>query len=185
MDNKHGKINNTDVINYQSERLIICKNKTPLIGKNCYLAPGSYLIGDVELGDESSVWFNAVVRGDVCPIKIGYKTNIQDNAIIHGTFNKANTIIGNQVTIGHSAILHGCQIGDLTLIGMGAIIMDLAKVGSKCIVGAGSLITEGSEFPDGSLILGRPAKLIRPLTEKELQFLPQSAENYMLYKSWY
>jgi carbonic anhydrase/acetyltransferase-like protein (isoleucine patch superfamily) len=168
-----------------SEQLITCHGASPKLGKNVFLARGAYLVGEVHVGDESSIWFNAVLRGDVTPIKIGVRTNVQDGAVIHGTYQKASVTIGSDVTIGHTAILHGCTIGDLVLIGMGSIIMDLARVGSKSIVGAGSLITEGSEFPDGSLILGRPAKLIRPLKPEELAFLPKSSENYMLYKTWY
>ncbi len=119
------------------------------------------------------------------PIVIGDETNIQDGTVIHGTYKKCGAVIGNKVTIGHSVILHGCVVGDLCLIGMGSIIMDNAKIGERCIVGAGSLVTEEAQFPPGSLILGRPAKVIRPLNEKELAFLPQSAKNYLEYMSWY
>lgn len=164
---------------------IECRGRKPQIAENVFVAEGAKVIGEVQLGANSSVWFNAVIRGDVAPIKIGEKTNVQDNAVIHGTWNKASTDIGEEVTIGHSAILHGCTIGNRCLIGMGAIIMDHVKIGSHCIVGAGSLLTEGSEFPDHSLILGRPAKVARPLTSEELAFLPRSAENYLTYATWY
>lgn len=164
---------------------ITCRGQKPVIGADVFIADGAKIIGEVSIGAQSSVWFNAVLRGDVAPIRIGSKTNIQDNAVIHGTWNKAAVTIGDGVTIGHTAILHGCTIGDQTLVGMGAIIMDKAKVGSNCIVGAGSLVTEGSEFPDGMLIIGRPAKAVRPLKPEELEFLPKSAANYMTYTTWY
>lgn len=164
---------------------IPCRGFKPKIAENVFIADGAKIIGDVIIGENSSVWFNSVLRGDVAPIRIGSKTNIQDNAVIHGTWNKAAATLGDNVTIGHSAILHGCTIGDQCLIGMGAIVMDHAKIGANSIVGAGSLVTEGSEFPEGSLILGRPAKRLRGLTDEEFAFLLQSAENYLTYKSWY
>lgn len=164
---------------------ISCKGHTPLLGENVFVADGARIVGEVSIGEDSSIWFNAVLRGDVAPIKIGARTNIQDNAVVHGTWHKAAATLGDGVTVGHSAILHGCTIGDNCLIGMGAIVMDLAKVGANSIVGAGSLVTEGSEFPEGSLILGRPAKVVRPLKPEELAFLPKSAANYMTYTSWY
>lgn len=165
--------------------IISSQGKNPKIGKDVYLAEGSKVIGDVELGDNSSVWFNVVIRGDVAPIRIGKETNIQDNTVIHGTWHKASVTIGKGVTVGHSVVLHGCTIGDYCLIGMGSIIMDGAKIAANSIVGAGSLVTEGSQFESGMLILGRPAKSLRPLTPEELTFLPQSANNYITYKSWY
>lgn len=164
---------------------IPCRGAKPNLEADVFVADGAKIVGDVTIGAQSSVWFNAVLRGDVAPIKIGSKTNIQDNSVVHGTWNKAAAVIGDGVTIGHSVILHGCTIGDNCLIGMGAIVMDLAKIGSNCIVGAGSLVTEGSDFPEGSLILGRPAKVVRPLKPEELAFLPKSAANYMTYMSWY
>ncbi|MEY4617718.1 MAG: hypothetical protein RJB66_2678 [Pseudomonadota bacterium] len=164
---------------------IPCRGSKPKLEANVFIADGAKIVGDVQIGEQSSIWFNAVLRGDVAPIKIGKRTNIQDNAVVHGTWNKAAATIGDGVTIGHTAILHGCTIGDNCLIGMGAIIMDHAKVGANSIVGAGSLITEGSEFPEGSLILGRPAKAVRPLKKEELEFLPKSAANYITYTSWY
>lgn len=159
--------------------------KTPQIGEGSFVAPSADLIGDVTLGKRCSVWFNTTLRGDVMPIVIGDETNIQDNSVIHGTYKKCGAVIGNRVTVGHSVILHGCRIGDLVLVGMGSIIMDQAHVPDRCIVGAGSLVTENATFPEGYLILGRPAKAIRPLNEKELAFLPQSANNYIEYMSWY
>jgi carbonic anhydrase/acetyltransferase-like protein (isoleucine patch superfamily) len=158
----------------------------PVVGEGCYLAPTSQLIGDVQIGRDSSVWFNCVLRADVGPIRIGDETNIQDGTVIHGTFNKAFAVIGNRVTIGHSVVLHGCRIDDLCLIGMGSLVMDKAHIGARNIVGAGSLVTENADFKEeGWLILGRPAKAVRRLKPEELAFLEQSAKNYLLYKSWY
>jgi gamma-carbonic anhydrase len=157
----------------------------PQVGEGSYLAPTATLIGDVVLGANCSVWFNAVVRGDVMPIRIGKETNIQDGTIIHGTYKKCGTTIGERVTVGHGVILHGCQIGDRVLIGMGAIIMDNAKISSDSIVAAGALVTEDKEFPPGVLIVGRPAVAKRELTAEERAFLNKSADNYLFYKSWY
>jgi carbonic anhydrase/acetyltransferase-like protein (isoleucine patch superfamily) len=159
--------------------------KTPEIGKGSFVAPSADLIGDVKIGRGCSIWFNTTLRGDVMPIVIGDETNIQDNTVIHGTYKKCGAVIGNRVTVGHSVILHGCTIGDKVLVGMGAVIMDQAKIPSRSIVGAGSLVTENAEFPEGHLILGRPAKAVRPLNEKELAFLDKSADNYIEYMSWY
>lgn len=159
--------------------------KTPEIGKGSFVAPSADLIGDVKIGKGCSIWFNTTLRGDVMPIVIGDETNIQDNTVIHGTYKKCGAVIGNRVTVGHSVILHGCTIGDKVLVGMGAVIMDQAKIPPRSIVGAGSLVTENAEFPEGHLILGRPAKAVRPLNEKELAFLDKSADNYIEYMSWY
>jgi gamma-carbonic anhydrase len=157
----------------------------PQIGEHTYVAPSADIIGDVKIGKNSSIWFNTTLRGDVMPIVIGDETNVQDNTVIHGTFKKCGAVIGNKVTVGHSVVLHGCKVGDLVLIGMGTIIMDQAEIPSKSIVAAGSLVTEDSKFPEGHLILGRPAKAVRPLNEKELAFLSKSAQNYMDYMEWY
>jgi len=157
----------------------------PKVGKDCYIAPNATLVGDVILGDNCSVWFNAVLRGDVMPIRIGNETNIQDGAVVHGTYKKCGAVIGNRVTVGHGVILHGCEVGDRVLIGMGAIIMDKAKVSSDSIVAAGALITEEKEFPPGVLIVGRPAAVKRELTAEEKAFLNKSADNYLFYKTWY
>lgn len=159
---------------------------TPQLGEGTFLAEGAHLIGDVVLGRDCSVWYNTTLRGDVGPIRIGNETNIQDGTVIHGTFKKAFATIGNRVTIGHTVVLHGCRIDDLCLIGMGSIIMDNVHIGARNIVGAGSLVTEESKFlEEGWLILGRPAKAVRRLKPEELAFLDKSADNYLLYKSWY
>ena len=157
----------------------------PTVGEDVFLAPSADIIGDVRIGDRCSIWYQAVIRGDVMPITIGDETNIQDGSVLHGTYNKAELKIGKRVTVGHKVVLHGCEIGDKCLIGMGAIIMDNAKIPARCIVGAGALVTENSEFEEGQLILGSPARAKRPLTEKELAFLDISADNYLKYKQWY
>lgn len=174
------------MINKSNEPLIrTLRGKTPKIGKNVFIAENAVIIGDVEIGDNCSIWYNTVIRGDVCKIEIGDNTNIQDGSILHGTHHKCGIKIGEGVTVGHMVMLHGCTIEDYCLIGMGSTIMDLAHIKKNCFVGAGSLVTEDSVFEAGNLILGRPAKAIRPLKENELKFLPQSAQNYMFYKSWY
>jgi len=157
----------------------------PQIHENSFIAPSAEIIGDVRIGENSSIWFGTVLRGDVMPITIGKNTNIQDQTCIHGTWKKAAAKIGDSVTIGHSCVLHGCEVEDLCLIGMGSILMDGSKISKNSIVGAGSLVTEGSQFKEGMLIMGRPAKAIRPLTSEELEFLPKSASNYLEYTSWY
>jgi carbonic anhydrase/acetyltransferase-like protein (isoleucine patch superfamily) len=157
----------------------------PQIGNNVFIADGARVIGDVYIAEGSSVWFNTTIRGDVMPIKIGKETNIQDGSTLHGTFGLHACEVGDRVTIGHNVVLHGCKIGNSCLIGMGSIVMDGAKIGDRCVVGAGSLVTEGKEFPSGSLIVGRPAVVKRSLNESELKFLEQSADNYLLYKTWY
>ena len=157
----------------------------PQVGRDCFIAPSGYLIGDVTLGDRCSVWFNVTLRGDVMPIRVGNEVNIQDGCTLHGTFDKCGVEIGDRATIGHNAIVHGCQIGREALIGMGAIVMDLAEIGDHCIVGAGSLVTQGSKFPARSLIMGHPAKRIRDLTDDEVASLSQSADNYQKYQGWY
>ena len=157
----------------------------PEIEKDVFLAEGAQVIGNVKIGEGSSVWFNTTLRGDVMPITIGRETNIQDGSVLHGTYGKFACEVGDRVTIGHSVILHGCKIGTRCLIGMGSIVMDGAEIGEHSVVGAGSLVTEGKKFPPRSLIVGRPAVVKRPLNEEELKFLEQSADNYLLYKTWY
>lgn len=165
--------------------LIKARGHFPQIGQDVFIADGAQVIADVTIGDRSSIWFNCTLRGDVMPIRIGSETNIQDNSVLHGTFGKFACEVGDRVTVGHNVIMHGCKIGSRCLIGMGSIIMDGAEVGEKSVVGAGSLITEGKKFPAQSLIMGRPAVVKRPLNEDELKFLEQSADNYLLYKTWY
>jgi gamma-carbonic anhydrase len=165
--------------------IITARGATPQIKEDVFLAEGSQIIGDVRIGRGSSVWFNTTLRGDVMSITIGCETNIQDGSVLHGTYGKFACEVGDRVTIGHTVILHGCKIGNTCLIGMGSIVMDGAEIGERSVVGAGSLVTEGKKFPPGSLIVGRPAVLKRPLNDEELKFLEQSADNYLLYKTWY
>lgn len=159
--------------------------KSPRWGKNCFIAPTADLIGDVTIGDESSIWFQCVLRGDVCPIEIGDYTNIQDGTVIHGTYQRHDVKIGNYVTVGHKAMLHGCEIGDEAFVGMGSILLDGSKMQPQSFLAAGSLLTEGSVAESGWLYVGSPAKKIRPLKPEEQKFLRQSANNYLTYKSWY
>lgn len=151
--------------------------KVPQIAEGVYLAPGAVVIGQVTIAADASVWFGAVIRGDIDSITIGSGTNVQDNTVIHCDQGFPTTI-GREVTIGHSCIIHGCTIGDNCLIGMGTTILNGAKLGENCLVGAGSLITEGKEFPPGSVIMGRPARVVREVGQAELAMLKRGAENY-------
>ncbi len=153
--------------------------KVPVIGEGVYLAPTAVVIGDVTIGEGSSVWFGTVVRGDVGWIRIGKRTNVQDLTMVHVTGGLANTTIGDEVTIGHRAILHGCVIEDGCLIGMGAIVMDEAVVGEGSLVGAGALVTPGTKIPPRSLVLGSPAKVIRPLRDEEARLGPHGVAVYL------
>lgn len=165
--------------------IVESRGKTPVIGKNCYIAPTATIVGDVVLGDNTSVWFNTVIRGDVMPVRIGKECNIQDGSIVHGTYNKCGVELGDRVSVGHGVILHGCKIEKNVLIGMGSILMDNATVMEKCLVGAGSLLTEDSKFESGTLILGRPAGVRRNLRPEEIEFLEKYADKYLFYKGWY
>lgn len=169
----------------QSSYLVQARGHNPILGDDVFVADNARIIGDVKIGSKSSIWFNVTVRGDVMPISIGTETNIQDNSVLHGTFGKHACVVSDRVTIGHSVILHGCHIGHRCLIGMGSIVMDGAVIGDHSIVGAGSLVTEGKKFEPYSLIVGRPAVFKRKLTDDEIKFLDQSADNYLLYKTWY
>jgi len=158
---------------------------TPTIAESAFIEETAVVIGDVVIGAESSVWFNAVIRGDVNSIRIGKRTNIQDLSVIHVTHDTHPTTLGDDITVGHHVVLHGCTIHDRVLIGMGAILMDGVEVAEDCIVGAGALLTEGTKVPPKSLILGAPAKVKRPLTEGELSWLRESAHNYVGYARQY
>ncbi len=157
----------------------------PKIHPTAFIAPTATIIGDVTIGENASIWYGTVIRGDVFAIKIGKETNIQDNCVLHATYKKCGLEIGDRVTVGHQVILHGCSVGSGTLIGMGSIIMDKAKVGKNSLVGAGSLITENSDFEAESLIVGRPAQVKRKLSKEELSKLGHSADNYLMYTKWY
>lgn len=158
---------------------------SPRIDPSVYLAPTCTILGDVEIGRESSVWFGTVIRGDVHRIRIGQRTNIQDLSMIHVQNGKHDTIIGDEVTAGHRVTLHGCHVGDRCLLGMGCILMDGVRVGNDVIVAAGALLPPGMEVPDGVLVIGAPAKVKRELTEEEKNFLKKSAQNYVEYSREY
>lgn len=158
---------------------------TPTIPGSCFIEDTSVVIGDVVMGEQCSIWFNTVIRGDVHYIRLGNRTNVQDLCMLHVTHDTHPLIIGSDVTIGHRVVLHGCTIKDRVLIGMGAIIMDGAVIGEDSVVGAGALVTEGTIVAPKSLILGSPAKVKRPVTEKELVWIKQSSENYVNYASQY
>jgi len=157
------------------------KGKRPVIGERVFLAEGARLIGDVTIGNDSSVFYNAVLRADLASIVVGERTNIQDNVTVHLSLDEG-VVIGNEVTVGHNAVLHACTIDDNVLIGMGAIVMDGAHIKKNCIVGAGAIVTQGKEFPEGSLILGSPAHVVRELTEDEIRKAHEGVEHYIVAK---
>lgn len=151
--------------------------------ENVVIFPGAKVNGDVTFGPDCSVWYNAVIRGDACPIILGRGTNVQDNAVLHS--GKSPTVLGNNVTVGHGAIVHGCTVGDGCLIGMGAIILDGAVLGKGCLVGAGALVTGGMNAPDGSLILGNPATVRGQVSQEQAETIRFSAEHYSELKERY
>lgn len=151
--------------------------KTPDIHPSAFVAPGAVVRGEVHLAENSSVFYNAVLRGDRAPISIGEGTNIQDNCVVHVEYDLPVTV-GKNVTVGHGAILHGCTVGDETLIGMGAIVLNGAQIGKGCLIGAGALVTQNAVIPDGCMAVGSPARVKRPLTPEEMDGLRQSAADY-------
>jgi carbonic anhydrase/acetyltransferase-like protein (isoleucine patch superfamily) len=153
--------------------------RRPALGQGVYLAPNATVIGDVSLGDDSSVWFGCVVRGDVFPIRIGARTNIQDGSVIHVTGGQHNTTLGDDVTVGHMALLHGCTIGSRVLVGMGSIVLDGATLEDECILAAGSLVAPGVKIPARTLARGRPAKPVRALEEKDLAWVREAGAHYV------
>jgi carbonic anhydrase/acetyltransferase-like protein (isoleucine patch superfamily) len=167
------------------------KKFIPLIGKNVFVAKNSTIIGDVSIGDNSSIWFGSVLRGDVNKIQIGKRSNIQDLSLVHIDEPKPNspngysTTIGDDVTIGHSCTIHGCNIGNACLVGMGATILNGVIIGDECIIGANSLLTQNKNFPPQSLIVGSPARVLRKLTSDEIAFLYKSSNNYVKNKNTY
>ena len=159
---------------------------SPKFGNNCYLAENATVVGDVEMGDDCSVWFTAVVRGDVNWIRMGNKVNIQDGAIIHCTYKKFPTLLGNNVSVGHRAIVHGCTIHDNVLVGMGAIVMDNVVVESNVLIAAGAVVLENSVLESGYIYAGVPAKKIKPLSiELFKDSIERIANNYVMYASWF
>ncbi|MFS8082065.1 MAG: gamma carbonic anhydrase family protein [Ginsengibacter sp.] len=162
------------------------KGKNPLWGANCFIAPNATLTGDIIMGDDCSVWFNAVLRGDVNSIRIGNRVNVQDGAIIHCTYQRTTTDIKNNVSIGHNAIVHGCVIQNNVLVGMGAIIMDHAQIGSNSIIAAGSVVLEKTVVEEGSIYAGVPAKKIKDISpELVKEEIERIAANYVMYTGWY
>lgn len=160
--------------------------KHPQISDDCYIAENATIVGDVTIGTECSVWFNAVIRGDVHYIKIGNKVNIQDGAVIHATYQKSPTTIGNNVSIGHNAIVHGCTIHDNVLIGMGSIVMDDCVVESNSIIAAGAVVTKNTRIESGSIYAGVPAKKVKDISEELISGeINRIADNYLKYSSWF
>ena len=161
------------------------QNISPKIHESVLIAEGAHIIGDVEIGQDSSIWFNTVVRGDVNYIRIGERTNIQDLTMVHVTYKKYPTFIGNDISIGHSAVIHGCTIKDFVVVGMGAKILDNALVNSNSFVAAGSVVKEKFVIPEGTLVAGVPAKIVRDLRPEELEKIKQNAKNYLFYVQQY
>jgi gamma-carbonic anhydrase len=161
------------------------QGKFPQLGRRVFVEDSAQVIGDVVIGDNSSVWFNSVIRGDVYHIRIGANSNIQDSCVLHVTRDRNATLVGDFVSIAHGVILHGCTVESHCLIGMGAIVMDRVVVGEGSTVGAGSLVTQGLKIPPRSLVLGSPAKIVRPLSDAEVKEIDRYAENYLMYKENY
>lgn len=156
------------------------------MGENSFIAPNATIVGDVIMGDDCSVWFNAVVRGDVNSIRMGNKVNIQDGAVIHATYQKTKTTIGNNVSIGHNAIVHGCTVEDNVLIGMGAIVMDNAHIGSNTIIAAGAVVLEGTQVEPGTIYAGVPAKKVKTISQELIHGeIDRIANNYIMYADWF
>ena len=158
---------------------------TPKFGKNCFLAETAVVIGEVTLGENCTVWFNAVVRGDVHSITIGDNTNIQDGAMIHCTYQKAKTVIGSNVSIAHNAIVHGCTVEDNVLIGMGAIVMDDAVIGNNSVIAAGAIILPGTKVEPGSMYAGNPARRMKDISDEMREVIQRTARNYPMYAEWF
>jgi len=161
------------------------KDKNPEWGNDCFIADNATIVGDVVMGDNCSVWFNAVIRGDVNYIKIGNNTNIQDGAVIHATYLRAATTIGDNVSIGHNALVHGCTLHNNVLVGMGAIVMDHADVQPFVIIAAGAVVLENTVCESGYLYAGMPAKKIKPLSDEQKEMLKKLPNNYIMYSSWF
>ncbi len=159
---------------------------SPQLGENCFVAPNATIVGDVVMGNDCSVWFNTVIRGDVNSIRIGNKVNIQDGAVLHCTYQKTKVNLGNNVSIGHNAIVHGCTVHDNVLIGMGAIVMDNCEIGINTIIAAGAVVTEGTKVPSGCIFAGVPAKKVKDISEELIHGeIDRIANNYLMYSSWF
>jgi carbonic anhydrase/acetyltransferase-like protein (isoleucine patch superfamily) len=162
------------------------KGVHPKFGNDCYLAENSTIVGDVVMGDQCSIWFNAVIRGDVNSIRMGHKVNVQDGAVIHCTYQKTKTFIGNNVSIGHNALVHGCTIHDNVLIGMGAIVMDNCEIGSNTIIAAGAVVLENTKVEAGVIYAGVPAKKVKDINPELIHGeINRIADNYVMYSSWF
>ena len=162
------------------------KGISPTMGNDCFIAPNATIVGDVVIGDQCSIWFNAVLRGDVNSISLGNKVNVQDGAVIHCTYLRSKTIIGNNVSIGHNAIVHGCVIEDNVLVGMGSVIMDNAQIGSNSIIAAGAVVLENTIIEPGSIYAGVPAKKVKDISQDKISGeINRIAENYITYSSWF
>ncbi|MEP7238043.1 MAG: gamma carbonic anhydrase family protein [Ferruginibacter sp.] len=162
------------------------KGVSPTFGNDCFIAPNATIVGDVVMGNNCSIWFNAVLRGDVNFIRLGDKVNVQDGAVIHCTYEKASTTIGNNVSIGHNAIVHGCVIHDNVLIGMGAIVMDNVVVGSNSIIAAGAVVLVNTQIEPGSIYAGVPAKKVKDISQEMISGeINRIADNYVMYSSWF
>lgn len=163
-----------------------CRGYNPAFGLNCWLAENATVVGDVQMGNDCSVWFNAVIRGDVNSIRIGNRVNIQDGAVLHCTYEKTKTVLGDNVSVGHNALVHGCTVEDNVLIGMGAIVMDNCYIESNCIIAAGAVLLEGTRVESWSVYAGIPARKVKTLSEElfagEVQRI---ANNYLMYSSWF
>ena len=159
---------------------------SPKMGNDCFIAPNATIVGDVVMGDDCSVWFNAVIRGDVNSIRLGNKVNVQDGAVIHCTFERSKTIIGNNVSIGHNAIVHGCVIENNVLVGMGSIVMDNAHIGSNSIIAAGAVVLENTIIEPGTIYAGVPAKKVKDISQEMISGeINRIAENYLKYSKWF
>lgn len=161
------------------------RGTTPQFGENCWLADNATVIGDVRMGRDCTVWFNAVVRGDVNSITFGDRCNVQDGAVIHCTYQRTKTTIGNNVSIAHNAIVHGCTIEDDVLIGMGAVVMDGAVIGSRSIIAAGAIITQNTVVPPGSIYAGNPARFLKAVSDEQAEVFMRTANNYVMYADWF
>jgi len=166
--------------------ILTVRNFTPSFGRNCFIAPNATIAGDVIMGDDCSIWFNAVIRGDVNSIRLGNKVNVQDGAVIHCTFEKSKALIGNNVSIGHNAIVHGCVIADNVLVGMGSIVMDNASIGTNCIIAAGAVVLENTIIEPGTIYGGVPAIKIKDIPQELIKGeINRIADNYIMYAGWF
>jgi carbonic anhydrase/acetyltransferase-like protein (isoleucine patch superfamily) len=161
------------------------RGSTPVVHPSCFVESSAQLIGDVQLGEQSSVWFNSVLRGDVQKIRVGRRSNIQDLCMLHVVRDRFATQLGDEVTVGHHAVLHGCRLGNRILVGMGSILLDGVKVGDDCVIAAGTLLTPGTEIPSGSLVMGSPGRVKRPLNDEERAWIARTAEHYVGYAEEY